>query len=599
MSLLYLLILFPFIGYLLFCCVNKNNYLSINFINFFIIGLLIVTIIIVTICYSNNTVIIKQTLWKLLLPQITLTYSLYLDQLSLTMSWLTIGIGSLIKIYSLWYMNKKEGYSRFFAYIDLFITSMLIVILADNLFFMFFGWELVSFCSYLLIGFYYRIDSNYYSAMKSFIMNRFSDIFLMIAIFLIYYEFSSFNFNDINNHLNHYHSKIILSLITYMITIGIIGKSAQFPLYSWLKDAMVGPTPVSALIHSTTMVTIGIYLVIRIHKIFILTPTALLFMQYIGIITIIIASLSALLHNNIKKILAYSTISQISYMFITLSIGAWNASLYYLIIHAFCKSLLFLSAGVLINVFNEQHIFKLSSINKLPIVPYIGFLIGGSSLSAFPIITAGFYSKSNMINHILINNNHYLFYIMIFSTIITTMYIFRVILTIYNKVSIEFKILNNFNIYRDTPIIILIILATAIGATIVSHKINIIDYNNSVNHVLLELIFIIINIISLIISISIWYYQIFFINNNYYYLFIKYLLLHGLDQLYKNTIVKFYYLVTNQLRFDPLVKLINFIIFMLKCISNIILYTETNVLHRYINSILIGLVTILFIYIIL
>ncbi|MCV2525315.1 MAG: NADH-quinone oxidoreductase subunit L [Candidatus Lightella neohaematopini] len=598
MSLLYLLILFPLIGYLLFCCINKDNYLLINFINFFITGLLIVTIIIVTICYSNNTIIIKQTLWKLLLPKITLTYSLYLDQLSLTMSWLTIGIGSLIKIYSLWYMNKKEGYSRFFAYINLFITSMLIVILADNLFFVFFGWELVSFCSYLLIGFYYRIDNNYYSAMKSFIMNRFSDIFLMIAIFLIYYEFSSFNFNDINNHLNHYHSKTILSLITYMITIGIIGKSAQFPLYSWLKDAMVGPTPVSALIHSTTMVTIGIYLVIRIHKIFILTPTTLLFMQYIGIITIIIASLSALLHNNIKKILAYSTISQISYMFITLSIGAWNASLYYLIIHAFCKSLLFLSAGVLINVFNEQHIFKLSSINKLPIVPYIGFLIGGSSLSAFPIITAGFYSKSNMINHILISNHHYLFYIMIFSTIITTMYIFRVILTIYNKVSIEFKILNNFNIYRDTPIIILIILATAIGAIIVSHKINVIDYNNSVNHVLLELIFIIINIISLIISISIWYYQIFFIKNNYYYLCTKYLLLHGLDQLYKNTIVKFYYLVTNQLRFDPLVKLINFIIFMLKYISNTILYTETNILHWYINSILVGLVTILSIYII-
>ncbi|MCV2524874.1 MAG: NADH-quinone oxidoreductase subunit L, partial [Candidatus Lightella neohaematopini] len=482
--------------------------------------------------------------------------------------------------------------------INLFITSMLIVILADNLFFMFFGWELVSFCSYLLIGFYYRVDNNYYSAMKSFIMNRFSDIFLMIAIFLIYYEFNSLNFNDIDNNLNYHHNKTILSLITYMITIGIIGKSAQFPLYSWLKDAMVGPTPVSALIHSTTMVTIGIYLVIRIHKIFILTPTTLLFMQCIGVITIIIASLSALLQNNIKKILAYSTVSQISYMLITLSIGAWNASLYYLIIHAFCKSLLFLSAGVLINVFNEQHIFKLSSIKKLPIIPYIGFLIGGSSLSAFPIITAGFYSKSNILNHILTNNNYYLLCIMIFSTIITTMYIFRVILTLYNKVSVEFRILNNFNIYRDIPIIILIILATAIGAIIVSHRINIIDYDNSINHILLELVFIIINIISLIISIIIWHNRILFINNNYYYLCIKYLLLYGLDQLYKNTIVKFYYLITSQLRSDPLVKLINFIIFMLKYTSSIVLYTETNVLHWYINSILIGLVAILSIYIV-
>ncbi|MCV2500184.1 MAG: NADH-quinone oxidoreductase subunit L [Candidatus Lightella neohaematopini] len=598
MNLLYLLILFPFIGYLLFCCINKNNHLLVNFVNFVITGLLIITIIIITICYSNNTIIVKQTLWKLLLPQITLTYSLYLDQLSLVMSWLTVGIGSLIKIYSLWYMNKKEGYSRFFAYINLFITSMLIIILADNLFFMFFGWELVSFCSYLLIGFYYRVNNNYYSAMKSFIMNRFSDIFLMIAIFLIYYEFNSFNFNDIDNNLNFYHSKTTLSLIAYMIIIGIIGKSAQFPLYSWLKDAMVGPTPVSALIHSTTMVTVGIYLVIRIHKIFILTPNTLLFMQCIGVITVVIASLSALLQNNIKKILAYSTISQISYMFITLSIGAWNASLYYLIIHAFCKSLLFLSAGVLINIFNEQHIFKLSSMKKLPIIPYIGFLIGGSSLSAFPIITAGFYSKSNMINHILTNNNHYLFYVMIFSTIVTTMYIFRVMLTIYNKVNIEFKILNNFNIYRDIPIIILIILATAVGAIIVSHRINIIDYSDSVNYILLELIFIVINIISLIMSISIWYYKILFINNNYYYLRIKYFLLHGLDQLYKNTIVKFYYFITSQLRSDPLVKLINFIIFMLKYTSNIMLYTETNILHRYINSILVGLVTILSIYII-
>ncbi|MCV2508521.1 MAG: NADH-quinone oxidoreductase subunit L [Candidatus Lightella neohaematopini] len=600
MNLLYLLILFPFTGYLLFCCVNKRYYLLINFINLFIIGLLIVTITIVTTNYSNNTTIIKQILWKLSLPKMTLTYSLYLDQLSLVMSWLTIGIGSLIKIYSLWYMNNKDGYSRFFAYINLFITSMLIVILADNLFFMFFGWELVSFCSYLLIGFYYRVDNNYYSAMKSFIMNRFSDVFLMIAIFLIYYEFNSFNFNDINHNLNFYHSKTILSIITYMITIGIIGKSAQFPLYSWLKDAMVGPTPVSALIHSTTMVTIGIYLVIRIHKIFMLTPTTLLFMQCIGIITVIIASLSALLQNDIKKILAYSTISQISYMFIILSIGAWNASLYYLIIHAFCKSLLFLSAGALINIFNEQHIFKLSSIKKLPIVPYIGFLIGGSSLSAFPIITSGFYSKSNMINQILTNSsNHYLFYIMIFSTIITTMYIFRVILTIYNKVSIEFKILNNFNIYRDIPIIILTVLATAIGAIIISHRINTIDYNSSVNHVLLESIFIIINIISLIISISVWHYQILIINHNYYYSCIKYFLLHGLDQLYKNTIVKFYYLITSKLKSDPLAKLANFIIFILKYASNIILYTETNILYWYINSILVGLVIILSMYIII
>ncbi|MCV2528673.1 MAG: NADH-quinone oxidoreductase subunit L [Candidatus Lightella neohaematopini] len=597
MNLLYLLILFPLTGYLLLCCVNKKNYSIINLINFLVIGLLTVTIIIITNRYHNTTLVIKQTLWELSLPQITLSYSLYLDQLSLVMSWLIIGVGLLIKIYSLWYMNKKEGYSRFFAYINLFITGMLIVILADNLFFMFFGWELVSFCSYLLIGFYYRDDNNYYSAMKSFIMNRFSDIFLLVAIFLIYYEYKSFNFNDIDNNLMLYHNKTVLLLITYMIVIGIIGKSAQFPLYSWLKDAMVGPTPVSALIHSTTMVTIGIYLVIRMHKIFALTPTTLLFMQYIGIITIIISSLSALLQSNIKKILAYSTVSQISYMFITLSISAWNISLYYLVIHAFCKSLLFLSTGVLINIYGEQQIFKLSPIKKLPIITYLGFLVGGSSLSAFPFITAGFYSKSNIINYILISNNYYLFCIVIFSTIITTMYTFRTILIIYNKINIEFKILNNFNVYRDIPIIILIILATVIGAIIVSYKINIVNYNNSISSILFELIFVIINIISIVISINIWYCQKFLIKDNYYFSCIKYLLLYGLDQLYKNILIKPYYLITNKLQSDPLTKLINFVIFIIKYINNFILYTETNILHWYINSTLIGLVVLLFIYI--
>ncbi|MCV2531394.1 MAG: hypothetical protein N4Q03_02235, partial [Candidatus Lightella neohaematopini] len=282
------------------------------------------------------------------------------------------------------------------------------------------------------------------------------------------------------------------------------------------------------------------------------------------------------------------------------SISAWNTSLYYLIIHAFCKALLFLSTGVLIHTYNEQHIFKLSSIKKLPFIPYVGFLVGGGSLSAFPIITAGFYSKSNMINHILINStnsNYYLFYIVIFSTIITTMYIFRVILTLYNKVSVEFRILNNFNFYRDLPIIILIILATAIGAVVVSHKINIIDYDNFISSILTELVFIIINIISLIVSVSIWYYHIVLINNNYFFTFIKYLLLCGLDKLYENTIVKFYYLITNKLKSDPLIKLINFFVFMIKYISSIVLRTETNMLHWYVNSILIGLVTILIIYI--
>jgi NADH-quinone oxidoreductase subunit L len=297
-------------------------------------------------------------------------------------------------------MAKDEGFSRFFAYMNLFVGSMLVLVLADNILLMYLGWEGVGLCSYLLIGFWYKEPQNGYAARKAFIMTRIGDTAMIIGIFILFINFGTVNINELMQQASAkwVSGSSIAVLTAALLLAGALGKSAQLPLQTWLPDAMAGPSPVSALIHAATMVTAGVYLIARTHVLFSLAPVVQTAIAIIGALTLLLAGFSALSQHDLKRILAYSTISQIGYMFLALGVGAWSAAVFHFMIHAFFKALLFLGAGVVILVLDEEHdIFKMGGLrNKMPLI-FFTFLIGSASLSALPLITAGFYSKDQIL----------------------------------------------------------------------------------------------------------------------------------------------------------------------------------------------------------
>jgi NADH-quinone oxidoreductase subunit L len=322
--------------------------------------------------------------------------SFSLDALSLVFCFVITFVGFLIHVYSIGFMAKEEGLSRFFAYMNLFVGSMLILVLADNILLMYLGWEGVGLCSYLLIGFWYKEPANGYAARKAFVITRIGDTAMIIGIFILFLSFGTFNINDLMQQASEkWVAGSSIAVITAALLLGgALGKSAQLPLQTWLPDAMAGPSPVSALIHAATMVTAGVYLIARTHILFSLAPIVQTAIVIIGALTLLVAGFSALAQHDLKRILAYSTISQIGYMFLALGVGAWSAAVFHFMIHAFFKALLFLAAGVVILVLNEEHdIFKMGGLRKKMPSVYLTFLIGASSLSALPLITAGFYSK--------------------------------------------------------------------------------------------------------------------------------------------------------------------------------------------------------------
>jgi len=319
-----------------------------------------------------------------------------LDALSLVFCFVITFVGFLIHIYSVGFMEKDDGFSRFFAYMNLFVGSMLILVLADNIILMYLGWEGVGLCSYLLIGFWYKEPQNGYAARKAFIITRIGDTAMIIGIFILFLSFGTFNITDLMQQASaKWLSGSSLAVLTAALLLGgALGKSAQLPLQTWLPDAMAGPSPVSALIHAATMVTAGVYLIARTHVLFSLAPIVQTIIAVIGALTLLLAGFSALAQHDLKRILAYSTISQIGYMFLALGVGAWSAAIFHFMIHAFFKALLFLGAGVVILVLDEEHdIFKMGGLRKKMPVVFYTFLIGSASLSALPLITAGFYSK--------------------------------------------------------------------------------------------------------------------------------------------------------------------------------------------------------------
>ena len=321
---------------------------------------------------------------------------LYLDALSLVMALVVTVVGFFIHLYSAQYMEESEGYSRFFAYMNLFVGSMLTLVLSGNLLLFYLGWEGVGLCSYLLIGFWYTDPVNGAAAMKAFIVTRVGDTALAIGLFLLFLNLGSLDIQTLmGTAALKWHTGESLPIIAAALILGgAVGKSAQLPLQTWLPDAMAGPTPVSALIHAATMVTAGVYLIARTNVLFSLAPPVELAVGIIGAATLLISSLSALVQHDIKRVLAYSTISQIGYMFLALGAGAWSAAIFHLVTHAFFKALLFLSAGAVISGLGGEHdIFKMGGVRKQSPFVFWTFLAGACSLSALPLVTAGFYSK--------------------------------------------------------------------------------------------------------------------------------------------------------------------------------------------------------------
>jgi NADH-quinone oxidoreductase subunit L len=341
--------------------------------------------------------VFRQTLWTWMdVAGFNPAIGFHLDALSLTMMLVVTVVGFLIHLYAWEFMEGDDGFSRFFAYTNLFVGAMLMLVLADNLLLLYLGWEGVGLCSFLLIGFWYRDPANAAAARKAFIVTRVGDTAMAIGLFLLFTDLGTLNIAILMERANQQWAggSAAAVLAAFLLLGGAVGKSAQLPLQTWLPDAMAGPTPVSALIHAATMVTAGVYLIARTHVLFELAPAAQLAVGIIGAATLLIAGFSALTQWDIKRVLAYSTISQIGYMFLALGAGAWSAAIFHFMTHAFFKALLFLGAGAVILAMHHEHdMFKMGGLwRRLP-VTFWTFLIGAAALAALPLITSGFYSK--------------------------------------------------------------------------------------------------------------------------------------------------------------------------------------------------------------
>ncbi|MDQ7054824.1 MAG: NADH-quinone oxidoreductase subunit L [candidate division KSB1 bacterium] len=318
------------------------------------------------------------------------------DALSAVMTLVVTGVGFLIHVYSIGYMHGDRGFFRYFAFLNLFTFAMLLLVLGNNFLILFLGWEGVGLCSYLLIGFWYEKIDYANAGMKAFIVNRIGDFGFLLGMFLIFKHFGSLDFDQVFSNAAAVPPGVITA-ITLLLFVGATGKSAQIPLYVWLPDAMAGPTPVSALIHAATMVTAGVYMVSRASALYILSPLALSVVAVIGVATALFAATMAITSQDIKKVLAYSTISQLGYMFLAAGVGAFSAAIFHLMTHAFFKALLFLGAGSVMHALsNETNLMKMGGLRKHLPITFWTFLVGGLAISGIPGFS-GFFSKDEIL----------------------------------------------------------------------------------------------------------------------------------------------------------------------------------------------------------
>lgn len=473
MNLLFLTLLFPLIGW--FLLAFSRGRISENLaalIGVGSVGLSALSAAWVILQFNLNppeSGVFTQVLWQWMnVSGFAPSFTLYLDGLSLTMLGVVTGVGFLIHLFASWYMRGEEGYSRFFAYTNLFIFSMLMLVLGDNLLVLYFGWEGVGLCSYLLIGFYFKHVPNGNAALKAFIVTRVGDVFMAIGLFILFLHLGTLNIQELMvlAPQKYVAGDAWLWIATLMLLGGAVGKSAQLPLQTWLADAMAGPTPVSALIHAATMVTAGVYLIARTHGLFLLTPDILELVGIVGGVTLVLAGFAALVQTDIKRILAYSTMSQIGYMFLALGVQAWDAAIFHLMTHAFFKALLFLASGAVINAcHHEQNIFKMGGLwKKLPLA-YASFIVGGAALAALPLVTAGFYSKDEILWEAFASGHSELLYAGLAGAFLTSIYTFRLIFIAFHGEA-KTEAHAGHGVAHWLPLVTLIVLSTFVGALI-------------------------------------------------------------------------------------------------------------------------------------
>ena len=462
----------PFAGFLILAFIGKKLPKQFNaLIGAGSIGLSAIITIIIGIVFISSPpsgYLFNQKLWTWFsVSGFSPEISFHLDALTIVFMFVITFVGFLIHLYSVEFMHDEEGYSRFFAYMNLFVGSMLTLVMAQNLLLLYLGWEGVGLCSYLLIGFWYKDPKNNTAARKAFIVTRVGDTAMAIGLFLLVSSFGTLNIEEILKQapIQWQQGSSTATAAALLLLCGALGKSAQLPLQTWLPDAMAGPSPVSALIHAATMVTAGVYLIARTHVLFSLAPAVQTLVAVIGALTLLLAGFSALTQSDIKRVLAYSTISQIGYMFLALGVGAWSAAVFHFMIHAFFKALLFLGAGaVILSVHHEHNMFKMGGLRKELPVTFWTFLIGSGSLAALPLITAGFYSKDLILWYSWSSDrgSPWLWAAGLIGAFITAIYTFRMVfITFYGKpkTKVEHKPGNLIKI----PLIILAILSIVGG----------------------------------------------------------------------------------------------------------------------------------------
>ena len=361
--------------------------------------------------------------------KLSVPFSILLDPLSMVMVLVITGVGFLIHVYATGYMHDDRGYARFFAYMNLFVLSMLMLVLAGNFVLLIVGWGGVGFSSYALISFWFHESKNAAAGTKAFVVNSVGDIGLLLATFLIFVKFGRLDYTGVFSRVSHdlAFDGSYVTAIALLLLVGAAAKSAQFPLHIWLPDAMAGPTPVSALIHAATMVTAGVYLIARMSPIFLMSPTAMTVVAAVGAFTALFAATIGLVQPNIKRVLAYSTVSQLGYMFLAVGVGAFTSGMFHLITHAFFKAVLFLSAGGVIHALGgEENLNKMGGLRKSLPVMYWSFLFGALANVGFPL-TSGFFSKDEIIFSAFSSQrgNQLLGAMALLSVVFTGFYVFR------------------------------------------------------------------------------------------------------------------------------------------------------------------------------
>ena len=400
-KIIWLIPLLPFVSSITLMLFGRNlQRPHIGYLGVSSVGISALLTLLLAIEFMQNQEVLETSVWTWMqVGSFAPGISFYFDGLTLVMMSVITGVGFLIHLFSTEFMEEDPSYARYFAYLNMFVASMLILVMADNLLLLYLGWEGVGVCSYLLVGFWYQHSANGHAARKAFIVTRIGDTAMALGLLLLFTHLGTLDIQAMMGKANQVWQigENIPLIACLLLVCGAVGKSAQLPLHTWLPDAMAGPTPVSALIHAATMVTAGVYLIARTHGLFLLAPDAMIVVAVIGVVTSLMAAFTALVQTDIKRILAYSTISQIGYMFLALGVGAWSAGIFHLMTHAFFKALLFLGSGAIIHCLHHEHnIFKMGGLRTRMPVTFWRCMIGSAALAALPM-TSGFFSKDQIL----------------------------------------------------------------------------------------------------------------------------------------------------------------------------------------------------------